>query len=361
MNMKREIQRVILTGGSGFIGSNVAKHFVNDLNIEVLNIDKLTYAGNEFSNNSLKENQKYNFLQLDICNYEHLQKAFLSFKPTQVLHLAAESHVDRSIDGPKEFIETNIVGTFNLLECSRKYFNNCEDQIKKNFIFHHISTDEVYGDLSKTDSPFEETNCYKPSSPYSASKASSDHLVKAWGRTFGLPVVVTNCSNNYGPFQFPEKLIPLSILNAINGRNIRIYGKGDQIRDWLYVLDHARALHRVLQDGTPGEIYNIGGKNELENIEVIKLICDILDKLKPPKNKDFKSYNDLITFVPDRPGHDQRYAINANKIEKKLGWTPKETFKSGLRKTIEWYLSNNEWIRSLEIEESDMNRKGVSS
>lgn len=333
--------KILVTGGAGFIGSAVIRHIINNTDDEVLNIDKLTYAGNLESLKDIDQSPRYEFQQIDICDKEALEQAFDSFKPNLVMHLAAESHVDRSIDGPAEFINTNIVGTYHLLEVARQYWQNLDDRDKKSFKFHHISTDEVYGDLEGTTDLFTETTPYAPSSPYSASKASSDHLVRAWHRTYGFPILVTNCSNNYGPYHFPEKLIPLVILNALDGKNLPIYGKGNQIRDWLFVEDHARALYKVVTEGKVGETYNIGGHNEKQNIEVVKTICHILDELKPQENG--QPYESLITFVKDRPGHDLRYAIDASKVADKLNWTPTETFDSGIRKTVEWYLNNMEW------------------
>ena len=333
--------KILVTGGAGFIGSAVIRHIINNTDDEVLNIDKLTYAGNLESLKDIDQSARYSFQQIDICDKEALEEALNSFQPDIVMHLAAESHVDRSIDGPAEFINTNIVGTYHLLEVARQYWQNLDDIGKQQFKFHHISTDEVYGDLEGTTDLFTETTPYAPSSPYSASKASSDHLVRAWHRTYGFPVLVTNCSNNYGPYHFPEKLIPLVILNALDGKALPIYGKGNQIRDWLFVEDHARALYKVVTEGKIGETYNIGGHNEKQNIEVVKTICRILDELKPQENG--QPYESLITFVKDRPGHDLRYAIDASKIANELNWTPTETFDSGIRKTVEWYLNNMAW------------------
>ncbi len=337
---------ILVTGGAGFIGSAVVRHIIKNTDAKVLNVDKLTYAGNLESLREIEQNSNYRFMQLDICHVESMRQAFDNFKPNIVMHLAAESHVDRSIDGPAEFINTNIVGTYTLLEAARHYWQTLNQDEQSTFIFHHISTDEVYGDLEGTLDLFTESTSYSPSSPYSASKASSDHLVRAWQRTYGLPTIVTNCSNNYGPYHFPEKLIPLVILNALDGKPLPIYGKGNQIRDWLYVEDHARALYKVVTQGSIGETYNIGGHNEKQNIEVVKTICHILDELKP--QPDGQSYESLITFVKDRPGHDLRYAIDASKIEHQLGWTPEETFDSGIRKTVEWYLDNLEWCRRVQ-------------
>ncbi|MFT6221659.1 MAG: dTDP-glucose 4,6-dehydratase [Candidatus Endobugula sp.] len=338
--------KVLITGGAGFIGSAVVRHIINNTQDMVINVDKLTYAGNLSSLDSIASSDRYVFEQVDICDPLVLQRVFSEHRPNKVMHLAAESHVDRSIDGPDEFISTNIVGTYNLLEVSRRYYSSLNEIEKNQFIFHHISTDEVYGDLG-AEGLFTETTSYEPSSPYSASKASSDHLVRAWHRTFGLPVLVTNCSNNYGPFHFPEKLIPLTILNALAGKPLPIYGDGSQVRDWLYVEDHARALYCVVTHGVIGETYNIGGHNERKNIEVVHTVCNILDELKPEKPSDVGCYRELVTFVSDRPGHDVRYAIDASKIQRELGWEPDESFESGMRKTVEWYLSNEIWWKKV--------------
>ncbi|MDN5512249.1 MAG: dTDP-glucose 4,6-dehydratase [Acinetobacter sp.] len=336
--------RILVTGGAGFIGSAVIRHIIHNTNNEVLNVDKLTYAGNLESLISVSENPRYQFSQTDICDRSALDQLFNEFKPDAVMHLAAESHVDRSISGPYAFIETNIIGTYQLLEAARQYWSSLEAPSNENFRFHHISTDEVYGDLEGTTDLFTETTPYSPSSPYSASKASSDHLVRAWNRTYGLPVVVTNCSNNYGPFHFPEKLIPLMILNALQAKPLPIYGNGQQIRDWLFVEDHARALYKVVSEGVVGETYNIGGHNEKANIEVVQCICELLEELSPTKPEGVAKYEDLITYVKDRPGHDVRYAIDATKIKNELNWVPEESFETGLRKTVEWYLNNSEWV-----------------
>lgn len=335
--------KILVTGGAGFIGSAVVRHIINDTQDSVINVDKLTYAGNLESLEGVSDHARYTFEPVDICNRTELDRVFNQHKPDAVMHLAAESHVDRSIDGPAAFIETNIVGTYTLLEAARSYWNQLDSDKKAAFRFHHISTDEVYGDLEGTDDLFTEETSYGPSSPYSASKASSDHLVRAWLRTYGLPTIVTNCSNNYGPFHFPEKLIPLMILNALDGKPLPVYGDGMQIRDWLFVEDHARALYKVVTEGEVGETYNIGGHNEKANIEVVKTICTLLEELVPNKPQGVAQYLDLITYVKDRPGHDVRYAIDAAKIERELGWKPEETFESGIRKTVEWYLNNKEW------------------
>ena len=342
------VRKFFITGGAGFIGSAVVRELINHTDHHVVNIDKLTYAGNLESLSSIAKNPRYCFVHADICDAQVMQQVFEKHQPDIVMHLAAESHVDRSIDGPAEFIQTNIVGTYTLLEAARSYWltlkKESEDKAEQ-FRFHHISTDEVFGDLDGTDDLFTETTPYAPSSPYSASKASSDHLVRAWHRTFGLPALVTNCSNNYGPYHFPEKLIPLMILNALAGKPLPVYGDGKQIRDWLYVEDHARALILVAQQGKIGETYNIGGHNEKQNIEVVQTLCDILNQLRPmyQNTQGTKDYRSLITYVKDRPGHDLRYAIDASKIEHELGWTPQETFETGLRKTVQWYLDNQDW------------------
>lgn len=332
--------KIFVTGGAGFIGSELIRQLIHETSHQVVNIDKLTYAGNLASLREVESSDRYRFERADITDPVVIGKLFDTHQPDAVLHLAAESHVDRSIDGPSEFIQTNIVGTYNLLECSRGYWKSLDGNKASSFRFQHISTDEVYGSLG-SEGYFLESTAYDPSSPYSASKASSDHLVRAWHRTFGLPVLITNCSNNYGPFQFPEKLIPLMILNCLSGKPLPVYGKGENIRDWLYVGDHAKALRAVLENGKVGETYNIGGHNEKMNIEVVKTICDIVDEQLP--DPDGKSRRELISYVTDRPGHDMRYAIDAGKIERELGWKPEESFESGIRKTVEWYLDNREW------------------
>jgi dTDP-glucose 4,6-dehydratase len=347
------MHKILVTGGAGFIGSAVIRHLINDTNYSVVNVDKLTYAGNLESLKSIEGSARYAFEQIDVCDAAELKRVFNEHQPDIVMHLAAESHVDRSIDGPAEFIHTNIIGTFTLLEQVRAYWNGLDCDKKTNFKFHHISTDEVYGDLLHPDEVgdstlslplFTEETPYAPSSPYSASKAGSDHLVRAWQRTYGLPILVTNCSNNYGPYHFPEKLVPLIILNALEGKPLPIYGKGNQIRDWLYVEDHARALVVVATKGQVGETYNIGGHNEKQNIEVVKTICTILNELVPINTQ----YEKLIKNVPDRPGHDMRYAIDASKIEQDLGWAPVETFESGIKKTVQWYLDNQVWCQHVQ-------------
>lgn len=342
--------KILVTGGAGFIGSAVIRHILSSTQDSVINVDALTYAGNLESLPNAQESGRYCFEHVDICNRAELDRVFLTHKPDVVMHLAAESHVDRSITGPAEFIQTNIVGTYNLLESAREYWNTLGSSSKKAFRFHHISTDEVYGDLPHPDEQdgelplFTEETSYAPSSPYSASKASSDHLVRAWLRTYGFPTIITNCSNNYGPYHFPEKLIPLVILNALEGKDLPIYGKGDQIRDWLYVEDHASALYKVVTEGKVGETYNIGGHNEKKNIEVVQTICSILDELVPKESK----YSEQIIFVTDRPGHDRRYAIDSSKMSEELNWKPIETFETGLRKTIEWYLANQAWCKNVQ-------------
>lgn len=339
--------KILITGGAGFIGSAVIRTLINNTAYEVVNVDNLTYAGNPDSLASIADLLRYTHEQVDICDKRALAGVFEEHQPSCVMHLAAESHVDRSIDGPDDFISTNIVGTFNLLEVARHYFESLSEAKKRQFRFHHISTDEVYGDLAGTTDLFTEETPYSPSSPYSASKAASDHLVRAWGRTYGLPFIITNCSNNYGPYHFPEKLIPHIILNAIHGKPLPIYGDGSQIRDWLYVGDHAKALIKVVTEGEIGETYNIGGHNEKTNLEVVETICDLLEELVLKKPLEVGRYRDLIIFVKDRPGHDVRYAIDASKIERELGWVPEQTFESGLRKTVQWYLDNRQWWESV--------------
>ncbi|EJG1031311.1 TPA: dTDP-glucose 4,6-dehydratase [Vibrio parahaemolyticus] len=351
--------KILVTGGAGFIGSAVVRHIIRDTQDSVVNLDKLTYAGNLESLVDVADSDRYYFEQVDICDRTELDRVFSEHQPDMVMHLAAESHVDRSIDGPAAFIETNVMGTYHLLEAARQYWSNLEEADKSAFRFHHISTDEVYGDLEGTDDLFTETTSYAPSSPYSASKASSDHLVRAWQRTYGLPTLVTNCSNNYGPYHFPEKLIPLMILNALDGKPLPVYGDGMQIRDWLFVEDHARALYKVVTEGEIGETYNIGGHNEKANIEVVKTICALLEELRPDKPAGVESYESLITYVKDRPGHDVRYAIDATKIAQELNWTPEETFESGIRKTVEWYLNNPQWWQRVLDGSYSLERLGV--
>ncbi|PHS73133.1 MAG: dTDP-glucose 4,6-dehydratase [Cycloclasticus sp.] len=342
------MKTILLTGGAGFIGSAVIRHLINDTNATVINVDKLTYAGNLESLALVSDSERYTFEQVDICDAAEIKRVLNQHQPDIMMHLAAESHVDRSIDGPGEFIQTNIVGTYNLLEQARHYWAALNGDKKASFRFHHISTDEVYGDLEGTDDLFTEETPYAPSSPYSASKASSDHLVRAWQRTYNFPAVITNCSNNYGPYHFPEKLIPLMVLNALAGKPLPVYGKGHQIRDWLYVDDHARALVKVATDGALNETYNIGGHNEMQNIDVVRTICDLLEELVPNKPAGVMAYRDLITYVTDRAGHDVRYAIDASKIQKELGWMPHETFDSGIRKTVKWYLANQQWCQHVQ-------------
>lgn len=387
--------KILVTGGAGFIGSAVVRHIIENTQDSVINLDKLTYAGNLESLESVDKNERYVFEQVDICSRFELDRVFKTHQPNAVMHLAAESHVDRSITGPAEFIQTNIVGTYNLLEAAREYWNTLESDTKQSFRFHHISTDEVYGDLPHPDDVkseagnvkgeigtshlalnnsqglplFTEQTSYAPSSPYSASKASSDHLVRAWLRTYGFPTIVTNCSNNYGPYHFPEKLIPLVILNALEGKELPIYGKGDQIRDWLYVEDHARALYKVVTEGKVGETYNIGGHNEKTNLEVVQTICEILDELascealgvKCKEGRHLTTYSSLITHVADRPGHDRRYAIDASKMSDELNWKPVETFETGLKKTIQWYLNNQVWCKNVQDGSYQRERLGVDS
>ncbi len=352
--------KIFITGGAGFIGSAVIRHLISNTDSLVFNLDKLTYAGNLESLGAAACSDRYNFKQGDIGDKSTVEEIFSTFQPDIIMHLAAESHVDRSIDGPSEFIQTNLLGTYVLLEAARSYWANLPASTQSVFRFHHISTDEVYGSLGKK-GLFSEETAYDPSSPYSASKAGSDHLVRAWHRTYGLPVLITNCSNNYGPYQFPEKLIPLMILNALEGKPLPIYGNGQQIRDWLYVEDHARALHAVFTKGKVGETYNIGGHNEKTNLEVVHTLCDLLDKIQPDRPPGIVSYKDLITYVADRPGHDQRYAIDANKIQRDLGWAPIESFETGLRKTVDWYLNNSKWCSNVQDGSYQRQRLGVGN
>lgn len=368
--------KILVTGGAGFIGSAVIRHIINNTSDSVVNVDKLTYAGNLESLHSVSDSDRYTFEQVDVCNRLELERVFELHQPDAIMHLAAESHVDRSIDGPAAFIETNIVGTYTLLEVARSYWQKLDEPRKQAFRFHHISTDEVYGDLEGPEDLFTETTSYAPSSPYSASKASSDHLVRAWRRTYGLPTLVTNCSNNYGPYHFPEKLIPLMILNALEGKPLPVYGEGNQVRDWLYVEDHARALYKVVTEGKVGETYNVGGHNEKQNLEVVHTICALLDELIPlhrngeagmeqlespisHSSSPGPHYSSLITYVTDRPGHDLRYAIDASKIQRDLGWRPEETFESGIRKTVEWYLDNLTWCRRVQDGSYQRERLGI--
>jgi dTDP-glucose 4,6-dehydratase len=348
--------RILVTGGAGFIGSALVRHIIRNTSDSVLNLDKLTYAGNLESLAEVNSSERYRFEQADICDRAALDRILAEYKPQAIMHLAAESHVDRSIEGPAAFIETNIVGTYTLLEAVRAYWEKLAEADKYAFRFHHISTDEVYGDLENPVELFTETTPYAPSSPYSASKASSDHLVRAWRRTYGLPVLVTNCSNNYGPYHFPEKLIPHIILKAIQGQPLPVYGDGRQVRDWLYVEDHARALHKVVCKGIVGETYNIGGHNEKQNIDVVKAICALLDELHP--QSPVTPHAQLITFVKDRPGHDLRYAIDAGKVQRELGWVPEESFETGLRKTVLWYLENRQWWQRVVSGEYQLQRLG---
>lgn len=337
---------ILVTGGAGFIGSNFVLDWLNGSEEPVVNLDKLTYAGNLHNLHSVQGDERHIFVQGDIGDRALLDKLLAEHKPRAIVHFAAESHVDRSIHGPEDFIQTNVVGTLRLLEATRAYWNGLEGEAKSGFRFLHVSTDEVYGSLEKTDPAFTETHNFEPNSPYSASKAASDHLVRAWYHTYGLPVLTTNCSNNYGPYHFPEKLIPLMIVNALAGKSLPVYGDGMQIRDWLYVKDHCSAIRRVLQGGQLGETYNVGGWNEMPNIEIVQRVCSLLDQLRP--RADGKRYAEQITYVKDRPGHDRRYAIDARKLEKELGWKPAETFDSGIEKTVQWYLDNQEWVQQVQ-------------
>lgn len=341
------MMKILVTGGCGFIGSALIRHLAEKEGYQIVNIDKLTYASNQDSLLGINKKGFYQFAKVDICDSKSIRNIFLEHDPDAVMHLAAESHVDRSIDNPQTFVQTNIVGTFCMLEEARRHWKSLSEKRKKKFRFHHISTDEVYGDIGGLSTLFTEQTPYSPSSPYSASKASSDHLVRSWGRTYGLPIIITNCSNNYGPFHFPEKLIPRVILNAIHGKPLPIYGDGLQIRDWLYVEDHAKALVKVIEEGKIDTTYNIGGHNEKTNLEVVETICELLEQLAPNKPVGVSNYRDLITFVRDRPGHDVRYAIDASKIERELGWVPKETFETGLSRTVQWYLDNRQWWERL--------------
>jgi len=341
------VRRIAITGGAGFIGSAVVRHIIATTDDQVRVIDKLSYAGNLASLATVAENPRFSFARIDICDREAIEAVIADFRPHLIMHLAAESHVDRSIDGPKAFVETNIVGTYTMLEAARHYWASLPADEKERFRFHHISTDEVFGDLETENDFFTENTPYAPSSPYSATKASSDHLVRAWHRTYGLPTIVTNCSNNYGPYHFPEKLIPLMIINALAGKPLPVYGDGAQIRDWLYVDDHAEALYQVVTAGRVGETYNIGGHNERRNLDVVETLCDLLNELAPVKPSGIADFRELITFVADRPGHDRRYAIDASKIERELGWRPQETFETGMRKTVSWFLAHPQWWQSI--------------
>ncbi|MED5256099.1 MAG: dTDP-glucose 4,6-dehydratase [Candidatus Neomarinimicrobiota bacterium] len=350
---------ILVTGGSGFIGSNFIQYIINHSDYKkIINLDKLTYAGNSDNLINIENDPRYKFVKGDICNRDFINKIFHDYKPITIVHFAAESHVDRSIDGPKDFIDTNIIGTYNLLQESLNIYSKLNKESKSFFKFHHISTDEVFGSLGRS-GYFTEDTAYDPSSPYSASKASSDHLVRAWHRTFGLPITISNCSNNYGPYQFPEKLIPLMIINCLSNKQLPVYGKGDNVRDWLYVEDHCKAIDLILKDGAIGETYNIGGNNEIKNIKIVKSICSILDTLEPAKS--LKQYSDLITFVSDRPGHDFRYSIDTTKIKNELNWGPEESFDTGLLKTIKWYLDNEIWWKKIQNHVYNQERLGIES
>ncbi|MCI0507158.1 MAG: dTDP-glucose 4,6-dehydratase [Gammaproteobacteria bacterium] len=351
-------QCILITGGAGFIGSALVRYLLQSTDVKIVNVDALTYAGNLESLAGVDQYPNYQFEQVDICDAAAVQRLFRDYQPDAVMHLAAESHVDRSIDGPAAFIQTNIVGTYTLLEAAREYWKTLPEAPRQRFLFHHISTDEVYGSLPASGF-FLESSPYQPNSPYSASKAASDHLVRAWHHTYGLPVLLTNCSNNYGPYQFPEKLIPLMILNALEGKPLPVYGKGENIRDWLYVEDHVKALTEVLRKGKVGETYNIGGNNEKTNLEVVKTVCALLDELVP--DSPYRPHASLITYVKDRPGHDKRYAIDASKIKNDLGWQPEETFESGLRKTVQWYLEHKEWCRHVQDGSYQRERLGTNT
>lgn len=353
--------KILVTGGAGFIGSAVIREIIKNTDLEVVNIDKLTYAGNLESLPGMDSIDRYSFEQIDICDEKALALVLEKHKPNMIMHLAAESHVDRSIDGPRSFINTNIFGTFCLLEQARRYYEKLEGENKSYFRFHHISTDEVFGDLDGLDTYFTETSSYAPSSPYSATKASSDHLVRAWGRTYGLPIIVSNCSNNYGPYHFPEKLVPHIIINGLAGNSMPIYGDGSQVRDWLYVEDHAKALLKILLEGEIGETYMIGGNNEKTNLEVVSFICDVLDEYVSEKPNNIKSFRELISFVKDRPGHDSRYAIDASKISKELSWSPNESFESGMKETVLWYIDNRNWWERIISGSYSLGRIGVSN
>ena len=351
--------KLLITGGAGFIGSALIRYLINESDHEVLNFDALKYSSSLSSLNSIKSSNRYQFVKGDICDEKLIKKNFEQFQPNGIINLAAESHVDRSIDNPDPFIQSNLFGTYNLLKTANKYFNLLDAKTRNKFLFHQVSTDEVYGDIGLSDPPCSELHSYNPSSPYSASKAGSDHLVKSWFRTYNLPIVITNCSNNYGPFQFPEKLIPHVILNAIQGKKIPIYGKGQQIRDWIHVEDHVRGLIKVFYKGTHGETYNIGGSNEIKNIDTVLIICEILDELVKKLPSGLQNFKDLIYFVADRPGHDKRYAIDSSKIQTNIGWTPIESFETGLRKTVKWYIDNEKWWRNILETNYSLSRMGI--